>query len=109
MSTRPSRLRATHSEDLLTMDNNGNGKSTGNVLVAERTTIQETINVTRALPVEIPAPTREYRTHRKVAKATEQPGLPIPKPPIPLPPILFNRGSRVLIYKQDPTVKSLGI
>jgi hypothetical protein len=82
------------------MDSNGNGHGNGG---GGATTAM------LSLPIGLPAPTREYRTHRKIVKATEQPGLPIPRPtiPIPLPPLRF-RGSRVVIYKQDPTVTSLG-
>jgi hypothetical protein len=67
----------------------------------------------RALDVGfVPTPTAEYRTHRKTLKATTQPGIPprtIPVP-YPLPPvILMPIGSRMLIYKQDPTVSEIGI
>jgi hypothetical protein len=58
----------------------------------------------------VPTPTSEYRTHRKLLKATVQPGAPVLKPvPIPIPiPKLFP-GARVLIYKQDPSVTEIGI
>lgn len=56
----------------------------------------------------VPLPTEEYRRHRKLEKATAQPGTPtlqviLPPPPRPLP------GTRVLIWKQDPTVAEIGI
>jgi hypothetical protein len=78
------------------MDTNGNGGgSAGTALLS--------------LPIDIPAPTREYRTHRKAAKATEQPGRPDAQLPFPVPlPLPQFRGSRVVIFKQDPTVVALG-
>jgi len=75
---------------------------------------------TMTLPVSfVPTPTKEFRLHRKTAKTTLEPGrpttltpIPIPKPipgPIPGPiPIPFA-GSRVLIYKQDPSVTEIGV
>lgn len=78
------------------MDTNGNGSGSA------RTELL-------SLPIDLPAPSREYRTHRKAAKATEQPGRPVAKPPFPIPlPLPKFRGSRVVIYKQDPTVVGLG-
>jgi hypothetical protein len=62
-----------------------------------------------AVPVGmVPTPTREYREHRKARRAVlsaGQPALPSPNP-IPLP---INTGTRVLIFKQDPSVKEIGI
>ncbi|MBI5102714.1 MAG: hypothetical protein HZB33_12900 [Nitrospirae bacterium] len=61
----------------------------------------------------VPTPTDEYRRHRKIMKATVQPG--IPKIPVPLPmpktkfPPVILPGARVLIWKQDPTVTEIGV
>jgi len=55
----------------------------------------------------VPVPTHEYRTHRKLMQTTVQPGKPIPKIPLPIP--IIPTGSRVLIYKQDPSVTEIGI
>src|SRR5438094_611874 len=55
----------------------------------------------------VPTPTREYREHRKSAKITLGAGMPVLHPiPLPFPVV---RGSRVLIYKQDPSVTEIGI
>jgi hypothetical protein len=51
----------------------------------------------------------EYRTHRKLMKATVQPGLPVHPIPIPIPIPFPLAGARVLIYKQDPSVTEIGI
>lgn len=61
------------------------------------------------LPVGyIPTPTREYRSHRKGMKATVGAGTPSLPIPIPIPiPVL--QGTRVLIWKQDPSVAEIGI
>jgi len=68
-----------------------------------------------AVPRYIPTPTRQYRQHvetmntmRLTPRARVR---PLPGPiPIPLPiPIPFIRGSRALIWKQDPSVKEIGI
>lgn len=72
----------------------------------------ETNGKTGSLPVSfVPVPTDGYRRHRKVLKATVQPGrpaTPMPVPaPVPIPPGL--RGSRVLIWKQDPSVTEIGV
>jgi hypothetical protein len=69
---------------------------------------------TRALPVTlVPTPTDAYRKHRKLAKVTVQPGQPVTPFPVPLPipkiPLPRLRGSRVLIYKQDPSTAEIGI
>jgi hypothetical protein len=60
----------------------------------------------------VPVPSAQYRVHRKQAQMTVEPGqpqvsaLPVPLPiPIPLP---FAFGARVLIWKQDPSVKEIG-
>jgi hypothetical protein len=74
----------------------------------------------KSLPISfVPTPTREYRAHRKNVKATLgtiKPAIPspipLPKPiptPIPIPPIGIAKGSRVLVYKQDPSVSEIGI
>jgi hypothetical protein len=64
------------------------------------------------LPVSfVPVPTDGYRRHRKVLKATVEPGQPAAPTPIPapapIPPGLA--GSRVLIWKQDPSVAEIGV
>lgn len=58
------------------------------------------------LPVDfVPTPTDAYRRYRKERKVTVQPGAPVPAPlPIPL-----STGSRVLIWKQDPSVSEIGV
>jgi hypothetical protein len=62
---------------------------------------QESVSVT-----QVPTPTNAYRTYRKLLKATVEPGPPVPVPiPVPLP----LAGSRVLIWKQDPSVNEIGI
>jgi hypothetical protein len=69
---------------------------------------------TNVLPISfVPTPSQAYRIHRKTLKSTVQPGPvapsagPIPTPvPLPLP---FLRGSRVLMWKQDPSVREIGI
>jgi hypothetical protein len=54
----------------------------------------------------VPTPTIAYRSHRKMMKATVQPGKPVGPIPIPLPKL---SGARVLIYKQDPSTIEIGI
>ena len=56
----------------------------------------------------VPTPTREYRQIRKLRKTTLNAGVPIPPIPGPLPRPRLS-GPRVLIWKQDPTVKEIGI
>ncbi|MFA9215768.1 MAG: hypothetical protein ACEQSK_01560 [Sphingomonadaceae bacterium] len=60
-----------------------------------------------ALPVGyVPTPSAPYREHRKTAQLLMQPGAPratTPQAASPFPP-----GSRVLIWKQDPSVSDLG-
>ena len=66
----------------------------------------------QGLPVALVAtPTIEYRMHRKTLKATVEPGMPAAFPiPIPLPiPLPVVVGSRVLIWKQDPSVAEIGV
>jgi len=59
------------------------------------------------LPVGfVPTPTREYREHRKTLRITLGPGLPATPIPIPNPAL---PGSRVLIWKQDPSVREIGV
>jgi hypothetical protein len=75
-------------------------------------TVIETNGRTATLPVSfIPVPTDEYRRHRKTLKATVQPGRPAKRKEIPAPaPALPGLGgSRVLIWKQDPSVSEIGI
>ncbi|MFN8283913.1 MAG: hypothetical protein U0U67_11905 [Chitinophagales bacterium] len=66
--------------------------------------------VDQSIPVAfIPTPTIEYRKNRKLKKSTEANGTPVPLPlPHPFPPLILE-GSRVLIYKQDPSVTEIGI
>jgi len=68
------------------------------------------------LPVAfVPTPTGAFRSHRKALKVVAEPGVPRSETarlpgafpaPLPLP---FLRGSRVLIWKQDPTVGEIGV
>jgi hypothetical protein len=67
---------------------------------------------TAPLPVSfVPVPTDGYRRHRKALKATVQPGRPAAPSPIPEPVSLSPalKGSRVLFWKQDPSVLEIGI
>src|SRR5260370_13055614 len=62
-----------------------------------------------SLPIGyVPTPTREYRAYRKAKKSTVGAGIPTPPVPIriPLPAV---QGSRVLMWKQDPSVSEIGI
>jgi hypothetical protein len=77
------------------------------------------------MPIDfVPTPTQAFRQHRKVVQVVVEPGAPriqsatlqravgaIPVPvPIPIPiPLPFARGSRVLIWKQDPSVGEIGV
>jgi hypothetical protein len=66
----------------------------------------------------VPTPTQAFRQHRKVTQVVVEPGLPRAESaaagrsagpiliPVPLPLV---RGSRVLIWKQDPTVGEIGV
>ena len=60
----------------------------------------------------VPAPTQAYSEHlTRQAVRRRATTLLIPRPsrvPLPVPPRI-QRGSRVLIWKQDPTVKEIGI
>ncbi|UGQ47327.1 gluzincin family metallopeptidase [Massilia endophytica] len=64
-----------------------------------------------ALPVGyVPTPSAPYRIHRRAAALTQQPGQPRLKnaglsPSLPATP---PAGSRVLMWKQDPSVSELG-
>jgi hypothetical protein len=55
----------------------------------------------------VPMPSDEYRTHRKLAQATKEPGAPQAHPPGPIPQP--QPGSRVLMWKQDPAVAEIGV
>lgn len=63
----------------------------------------------------VPTPSESYRAHRKLARLTKEPAAAAPGPfpiptPIPIPsPIPFIFGSRVLMWKQDPSVTEIGI
>ena len=60
-----------------------------------------------ALPVGyVPTPSAPYRQHRKAAQLIQQPGAP--RAPEQRAPSPFPPGSRVLIWKQDPSVSELG-
>src|SRR3954467_1626360 len=65
------------------------------------------------LPVGfVPTPTQAYRRHRKLLQALVQPGPPVVPAPVPQPapvPPLLIQGSRVLMWKQDPSVAEIGI
>jgi hypothetical protein len=76
---------------------------------------------TEPMPVPIgfvPTPTQAFRQHRKVEQLVVEPGPPRALAasaqksagpiliPVPLPLI---RGSRVLIWKQDPSVGEIGV
>src|SRR5436190_392411 len=54
----------------------------------------------------VPEPTAEYRTHRKLLRATAAAGAPPIPSPIPIPAFA---GPRVLMWKQDPSVAEIGI
>ena len=57
----------------------------------------------RPLPVNfVPTPTETYRTHRKLVRAL----VTSAKPTAPAPGLQprLSRGTRVLMWKQDPTV-----
>jgi hypothetical protein len=68
----------------------------------------------RAPPVAlVPTPTNDYRQHRKRLQALVEPGPPRPvsEAPIPVPsedPAALL-GTRVLLYKQDPSVSEIGV
>jgi hypothetical protein len=69
----------------------------------------------------VPTPTQAFRQHRKVVAVVVEPGAPrsqsasaqrAPAIPIPIPipiPLPMARGTRVLIWKQDPSVGEIGV
>jgi hypothetical protein len=60
------------------------------------------------LPISyVPTPTEEYRSHRKLVRATVEPGAPPAPTGIPAAPP--SPGVRALIWKQDPSVTEIGI
>ena len=60
------------------------------------------------LPISyVPTPTEEYRSHRKLVRATVEPGAPPAPTGIPAAPP--SPGARALIWKQDPSVTEIGI
>jgi hypothetical protein len=60
------------------------------------------------LPVSyVPTPSAPYRVHRKAVQATMQPGRP-GRSTNGLAAAAFPAGSRVLIWKQDPSVTEMG-
>jgi hypothetical protein len=57
----------------------------------------------------IPTPSAAYRQHRKTAQLLDQPGKPRPGSPETTPvPLPYAFGTRVLMWKQDPTVDEIG-
>lgn len=58
----------------------------------------------------VPTLTENYRSHRKSAQMLAEPGMPRVGAPLPIPipprPLFFS--SRVLIWKQDPSVAEIG-
>jgi hypothetical protein len=74
-------------------------------------TISESLSNGNSMPVGfVPTPTETYRLHRKSVQMLVEPGLPriVPPIPIPIPPRPLLSGSRVLIWKQDPSVSEIG-
>ena len=76
------------------------------------------------IPVQfVPVPTQAFRQHRKTLAVVVEPGFPRGQAagsqrnaagasaiPIPIPtPLPVARGSRVLIWKQDPSVGEIGV
>ena len=57
----------------------------------------------------VPTPTNEYRTRRKLRRLTQSPGIPQGVNAAPIPAAVLVPGSRVLIYKQDPSVAEIGL
>jgi hypothetical protein len=58
----------------------------------------------------IPTPTGRYRTYRKARQATVEPGRPSALAPVPRPKAApVPTGTRVLMWKQDPSVSDIGI
>jgi hypothetical protein len=63
-----------------------------------------------SLPIEIvPTPTDEYRKNRKLKKTVESSYVGPPQNELPTDRPLNESGSRVLLYKQDPSVTEIGI
>lgn len=67
---------------------------------------------TADVPSAVPTPTQAYSVHLAEQRLVERGVRPVPRLPQPLPrpvPPLRVRGARVLIWKQDPVVKDIGI
>ncbi len=76
----------------------------------ERRVTQDTIEAGRPGPPVsyIPTPSAAYRAHRKAAAVVLEPGPPRhaqAAEPVPVP---FGLGTRVLMWKQDPSVSEIG-
>ncbi|WP_256081442.1 hypothetical protein [Massilia sp. YIM B04103] len=70
--------------------------------------LQAVLTECAALPVGyVPTPSASYRQHRKTVQLTMQPGRPRLDPAAP-PASPLPTGSRVLIWKQDPSVSEMG-
>ena len=70
--------------------------------------IESLIIPANKLPVSyVPTPSAPYRVHRKAAQATMQPGRPCRTSNGQAAPA-FPSGSRVLMWKQDPSVTEMG-
>ena len=74
----------------------------------EKTNIENPISREESINVSlVPTPTDQYRRYRKLLQVTSEPGKPVSRPtrlgPVPI------TGSRLLIYKQDPSVAEVGI
>ena len=72
----------------------------------EKTNIENPISREESINVSlVPTPTDQYRRYRKLLQVTSEPGKPVSRPtrlgPVPI------TGSRLLIYKQDPSVVKL--
>ncbi|MES2569155.1 MAG: hypothetical protein V4710_03770 [Verrucomicrobiota bacterium] len=55
----------------------------------------------------VPTPTQAYRMHRKIEQHIVEPGVPAAPLPVPVPPPL--PGSRILMWKQDPSVEEVQV
>jgi hypothetical protein len=74
----------------------------------ESEVIETLLTPANKLPVSyVPTPSAPYRVHRKAAQATMQPGRPC-RSTNGLAAAAFPAGSRVLIWKQDPSVTEMG-
>jgi hypothetical protein len=74
----------------------------------ESDVIETVLTQPNRLPVGyVPTPSAPYRVHRKAAQATLQPGRPCRNTNGQAAPA-FPAGSRVLIWKQDPSVTEMG-